>query len=86
MATCPECDADVEVDEVDADVGDEVSCPECGQNLVVSNTNPLELDFAADDEKTTKTTTMLEDDEDEPTTRTRTTKTKRRTRTGKNER
>ena len=27
-----------------------VSCPECGQNLVVSNTDPLELDFAADDE------------------------------------
>ena len=50
MATCPECDADVELDEVDADVGDDVSCPECGQNLVVSNTDPLELDFAADDE------------------------------------
>jgi lysine biosynthesis protein LysW len=50
MATCPECDADVELDEVDADVGDDVSCPECGQNLVVSNTDPFELDFAADDE------------------------------------
>ena len=50
MATCPECDADVELDEVDADIGDDVSCPECGQNLVVSNTDPLELDFAADDE------------------------------------
>ena len=55
MATCPECDADVEIDEVDADLGDEVSCPECGQTLVVSNTDPLELDFADDDE----------DDEDE---------------------
>jgi len=54
MATCPECDAPIEVDEVDADVGDEISCTECGQNLVVVNTDPLELDFATD-----------EDDEDE---------------------
>lgn len=54
MATCPECDAPVEIDEVDADVGDEISCTECGQNLVVIGTDPLELDFATD-----------EDDEDE---------------------
>ena len=38
IATCPECDAEVEVDEVDVDNGDQVSCPECGQNLVVSGT------------------------------------------------
>lgn len=56
MATCPECDADVEIDEVDADVGDEVSCAECGSNLMVVNTDPLELDFAADED---------EDDEDD---------------------
>ena len=55
MATCPECDAEVEVDQDDVDLGDEVSCNECGQTLVISNTDPLELDFAPDDE----------DDEDE---------------------
>lgn len=55
MATCPECDADVEVNQDDVDLGDEVSCNECGQTLVISNTDPLELDFAPDDE----------DDEDE---------------------
>ena len=58
MATCPECDADVEIDEVDADVGDEVSCSECGQNLVVSSTDPFELDFASDEDDD-------EDDEDD---------------------
>jgi len=58
MATCPECDAEVEVDQDDVDLGDEVSCPECGQTLVVSNTEPLELDFAPDDDED-------EDDEDE---------------------
>ena len=55
MATCPECDAEVEVNEDDVDLGDDVSCPECGQTLVISNSDPLELDFAPDDE----------DDEDE---------------------
>jgi lysine biosynthesis protein LysW len=50
-ATCPECDAEVDVDEVDADVGDEVSCPECGQNLVVSGTDPVELEFADEDDE-----------------------------------
>ena len=50
MATCPECDADVEVDELSTDLGDDVSCPECGESLVVSNTDPLELDFADDDD------------------------------------
>jgi alpha-aminoadipate/glutamate carrier protein LysW len=51
MATCPECDADVEVEETDIDLGDEVSCPECGQTLVISNTDPLELDFAPEDDE-----------------------------------
>jgi lysine biosynthesis protein LysW len=60
-ATCPECDADVTVDEVDADIGDEVSCPECGQNLVVSGTEPLELDFADEDDDDDEE----EDDDDE---------------------
>jgi alpha-aminoadipate carrier protein LysW len=60
MATCPECDAEVEVDEADVDLGDEISCPECGQTLVISNTDPLELDFAPDDDEDED-----EDDEDE---------------------
>jgi DNA-directed RNA polymerase subunit RPC12/RpoP len=58
MAICPACDAEVEVDELDADVGDELSCPECGQNLVVNGTDPIELDFADDEDEE-------EDDDDE---------------------
>ena len=65
MATCPECDADVEVDEIDADLGDEVSCPECGQTLVVSNTDPMELDFAPDDDEDEDDEEEAEDDEDD---------------------
>ena len=50
MATCPECDAEIEVDEFDVDKGDQLSCPECGSNLEVIAMSPLELDLAPDDE------------------------------------
>jgi alpha-aminoadipate carrier protein LysW len=50
MATCPECDAEIEVDEFDVDKGDQLSCPECGSNLEVVSMSPLELDLAPDDE------------------------------------
>jgi alpha-aminoadipate carrier protein LysW len=54
MATCPECDAEIEVDEFDVDKGDQLSCPECGSNLEVTGLSPIELDLAPE-----------EDDEDE---------------------
>ena len=54
MAICPECDAEIEVDEFDVDKGDQLSCPECGSNLEVTGHSPIELDLAPD-----------EDDEDE---------------------
>ena len=56
MATCPECDAEIEVDEFDVDKGDQLSCPECGSNLEVVGLSPIELDIAPDDD---------EDDDDE---------------------
>jgi len=61
MATCPECDAEVdEISETDVELGDDVTCPECGQTLVISNMEPLELDFAPDDDDDEK-----DDDDDE---------------------
>jgi alpha-aminoadipate/glutamate carrier protein LysW len=50
MATCPECDADVDVDEFDVDKGDLISCAECGSNLEVASIAPLELEAVDDDE------------------------------------
>ena len=41
MATCPECDAEIEVDEFDVDKGDQLSCPECGSDLEVVGMAPL---------------------------------------------
>lgn len=57
MATCPECDADVDVDEFDVDKGDSVSCAECGSNLQVASIAPFELEPADDDDD--------DDDEDD---------------------
>ncbi|MBP1637034.1 MAG: hypothetical protein H6Q10_3608, partial [Acidobacteria bacterium] len=41
MATCPECDADVEVDEYDVSKGDLITCPECGSDLEVVSVSPV---------------------------------------------
>src|ERR1051325_2873286 len=51
MASCPECDAEIEVDEFDVDKGDQLSCPECGSNLEVVSLSPIELDVAPDDDE-----------------------------------
>ena len=59
-ATCPECDSDVDIDEADVDIGDELSCSECGALLRVASDGPLELELADDDEDDDD-----EDDDDE---------------------
>jgi len=50
MATCPECDADIDVDEFDVDKGDLISCAECGSNLEVASLAPLELEPVDEDD------------------------------------
>ena len=56
-AICPECDSAIDIDELDVDIGDELTCSECGSLLRVANDTPLELEVADDDD--------LDDDEDE---------------------
>ena len=63
MATCPECDAEIEVDEFDVDKGDQLSCPDCGSNLEVVGLSPIELDLAPDDDD--EDDDDLEGDEDD---------------------
>ena len=48
MVTCPLCEATVDVDEDELDEGDALICDDCGANLTVTGTSPLEL--SADDE------------------------------------
>ena len=49
MVSCPQCDANVDVDEEELDEGDILSCDECGATLNVLSTDPIEL-AAEDDE------------------------------------
>jgi alpha-aminoadipate/glutamate carrier protein LysW len=63
MATCPECDAELDVDEFDVDKGDVISCPECGSNLEVTGLAPLEVEVIGDDDDDDDD--KLEDEEEE---------------------
>ena len=56
-AICPECDSPIDVDEFDVDVGDELTCSECGSLLRVASDSPVELEIADDED--------LEDEEEE---------------------
>jgi len=60
MATCPECDAEIEIDQDDLDemeVGDPWNCDACGSSLRVASLVPLEFDGDDDDDD--------DDDEDD---------------------
>ncbi len=61
MATCPECEFD-EIDTTDHEDGDEVSCPECGKNLILAGTDQLEV---ADDEDDDDDEDLDDDDDDD---------------------
>ena len=58
-AICPECDSPIDVDEFDVDIGDELTCSECGSLLRVSGESPLEFEIADDEDD-------LDDEEEEP--------------------
>jgi alpha-aminoadipate carrier protein LysW len=47
---CPECEAEVQVDE-DTDKGDVVQCPDCGSSLEVVGLDPIELDVTMEEEE-----------------------------------
>ena len=49
MAHCPECDAVIDVED-DVEEGALMDCPDCGAELEVVNTNPVELDVISGEE------------------------------------
>ena len=59
-AICPECDSPIDVDEYDVDIGDELTCSECGSLLRVSSDAPLEFELADEDDD-------IDDEEEEET-------------------
>jgi alpha-aminoadipate carrier protein LysW len=65
MVTCPVCEGTIDVDEEDVDEGDTLSCDECGADLKVVGTDPLELESAEDLEEEEEEEDFLEDEEEE---------------------
>ena len=55
MPMCPECDAMIDIEEDLVEEGQTIECPDCGAELEVVSTEPLELDILS----------RGEDDEDE---------------------
>jgi lysine biosynthesis protein LysW len=54
MATCPECDANIEVDDDDLEemeVGDPWDCDACGSSLRVLSLDPMEFEADEDEDE-----------------------------------
>jgi len=65
MVTCPVCDGAIDVEEEDVDEGDSISCDECGADLRVVSTGPLELESADEIEDEDDEEFLDEDEEEE---------------------
>ena len=70
MATCPECDAEIEIDDDDLEEmesGDPWDCDACGTRLRVVTLDPLDFetddDDDAEDDEPKKTEGVEDDDE-----------------------
>ncbi|MCC7240669.1 MAG: hypothetical protein IT180_01985 [Acidobacteria bacterium] len=61
---CPECDSDIELDELEVEIGDELTCSECGSLLRVVNDSPVELE--SDDEDDLDDEDDDDDEDDAP--------------------
>src|SRR5438309_9667629 len=72
---CPECSAEIDVDEDEVEEGEILSCPECESELEVSQTHPVHLNLISDDldeedeedeeDKTGENGDLIDDDEED---------------------
>ncbi len=63
MSYCPECEA--VIDEEFEDVGEIISCPECGVELEVISVDPVEFDLAPIDDEEEDDEFRFDDTDDE---------------------
>ena len=64
-ANCPECDTHIDVDEMDVEIGDELSCSECGALIRVASDAPLEFELADDDDEEEEDDDDVDDDDED---------------------
>jgi len=68
MASCPECDIEITIDEIDLEeleVGDPWVCDGCASNLRIASLDPLEFDPDDDDEDEDKADPEEAEEEDD---------------------
>ena len=68
MATCPECDAEIEIDDDDLEemeVGDPWDCDACGSRLRVLTLDPLDFESDDDDDEEEEDEEKAADTEEE---------------------
>jgi alpha-aminoadipate/glutamate carrier protein LysW len=51
MAHCPECEAVIDMEDDEVEEGMKLDCHECGAELEVVSTNPLELKVVLEEEE-----------------------------------
>lgn len=70
MPTCPECEAALDVEDDEVEEGEVINCPECGAEMEVVQTNPIELERIEeeDEEEEEAAEEGEEDDEEEDDT------------------
>lgn len=49
MINCPKCNALIDVEEEELDEGEPLICEDCGVHLIVTGTDPLELELDDED-------------------------------------
>ena len=64
MPACPECDAMIDIDEDLVEEGQTIECPECGAQLEVVNTDPIELDILSRGEDDENEDVDVDDEEE----------------------
>lgn len=67
MVNCPVCDAVLDIEEDELDEGDAFTCDECGAELGVVGTDPLEIELVSDvdEDEEDEDDEDLDEDEDE---------------------
>ena len=67
MTKCPECDAEIDLDEDEVEEGEILACPECDAELEVTQTHPVHLIVLSedDDDEDEESEDEGEEDEDE---------------------
>lgn len=61
MVRCPDCDAEIDLDEDEVEEGEILSCPECEAELEVVQTHPVQLNVVSEDDEDSENEDLLDD-------------------------